>query len=102
MENSQFCFLHNPDIPEVEKRTAQVKGGKATIIKVSQSLPLVRVKNPQDVVTLLETTINEVRSGELDPRIANTIGYLTGGLLKAFEIGEVNRRVTAIEEAIKE
>jgi len=100
MEGSQYCYLHNPNISPEEKRINQTKGGKSNTIKVNASLPLVKVKTPQDVAGLLEMTINEVRSGELDPRIANTIGYLTGHLIKAIEVGEVEKRINAIEEAI--
>jgi len=100
MESSQYCYLHNPDISEEEKRVNQTKGGKTNLVKVTQSLQLFKVKTSQDVAGLLEQTINEVRSGELDPRIANTIGYLTGHLIKAIEVGEVERRINAIEEVI--
>ncbi|PJC32744.1 hypothetical protein CO049_02020 [Candidatus Roizmanbacteria bacterium CG_4_9_14_0_2_um_filter_36_12] len=100
MGNSQFCYLHNPDITDEEKRINQTKGGKSNIIRVNGSLPLIRAKTSQEVAGLLEKTINEVRSGELDPRIANTIGYLAGHLIKAIEVGEVEKRINAIEEVI--
>jgi hypothetical protein len=38
----------------------------------------------------------------LDTKIANAVGYLTGILLKAFEVGEVERRLEALEEVMNE
>ena len=34
------------------------------------------------MTALLATTINDVRRGRLDPRIANAVGYLAGVLLR--------------------
>jgi hypothetical protein len=44
-------------------------------------------------VSLLGDTINRTRTGALDPRVANSIGYLRGTLLRAFEAerGKLNR-----------
>ena len=36
------------------------------------------LKSVADVVTLLETVINEVRRGDLDRGVGNTVGYLAG------------------------
>lgn len=101
MTNSSYCFLHNPDIDPEAKRSAQIQGGKTTLIKVAEGLPTVKVKSPQDVAVLLEQTINEVREGSLPPQVANCIGYLAGGLLKAFELGDIESRLTSIEDVIK-
>jgi len=100
MGNSQFCYLHNPDITDEEKRINQTKGGKSNIIRVNGSLPLIRAKTSQEVAELLEKTINEVRSGELDPRIANTIGYLAGHALKALEASNLDQRVEMVESIL--
>jgi len=100
MGSSQFCYLHNPDITDEEKRINQTKGGKSNIIRVNGSLPLIRAKTSQEVAELLEKTINEVRSGELDPRIANTIGYLAGHALKALEASNLDQRVEMVESIL--
>jgi hypothetical protein len=44
--------------------------------------PLTTVK---DVRELLGETINHLRSGRLDPRVANTVGYLATAMLKALQ-----------------
>jgi hypothetical protein len=47
--------------------------------------------------TLLTDSINRLRRGQLDPRIANAMGYLTGVLLCALEPGAVEDRLARIE-----
>jgi hypothetical protein len=44
-------------------------------------------------VTFLAETINQVRRGALDPKVANTIGSLAALLLKALAQGDVERQV---------
>lgn len=43
--------------------------------------PAVTVEDGVDVVRLLCETISQVRRGEIDPRIANSVGYLSNVLL---------------------
>lgn len=102
MKDSAFCYTHNPDISVEDKKDAQVRGGKGNAIKLSSSLPVLQLTRAQDVVTLLEDTINRVRSGELDIRIGNTIGYLCGHLIKAIEVAEIEQRVLKVEKVILE
>lgn len=102
MKDSQYCYLHNPDIPEEEKKQNQAKGGKGNLVKINKPLPPVRINTPYDVVTFLTETINQVRSGELDVRVANALAYLAGHLIKALEVSEVDKRVSTIERIILE
>jgi hypothetical protein len=102
MVGSNFCFLHNPEISQDNKRQAQIKGGKANIIRINQILDPIEIKQPNDVVILLEDVINRVRSGELDVRVANTLAYVSGQILKALEVSEVNKKVATIERIILE
>jgi len=53
----------------------------------------------RDVKTLLGDTINKVRRGELDPRIANTVGYLAAILIRAIDVTELEQRVAQLEAA---
>jgi hypothetical protein len=49
------------------------------------------------VTALLSDTINRVRKGDLDVRVANTVGYLAGVLLKSLEVGDLEDRLTQLE-----
>jgi len=60
----------------------------------------IEIKNTSDVVSLLNETINQVRTGEIEVKIANAVGYLSGICLKALEQGDMEKRVEALEEKV--
>jgi hypothetical protein len=81
---------------------AQRAGGlRNKAVSLSADTPDCNLKNAGDVIALLGTTINQVRRGQVDPRIANTIGYLSATLLKAQELGNIEQRLSALEIATK-
>lgn len=100
MEGGNFCFSHNPDT-KIEKHLAVVKGGLNSR-KVNLSLDPLSIKDPKEVATLLESTINGVRSGEIPPNIANTIGYLAGHALKAIELARYGDKIESVERILME
>ncbi len=102
MRNSDYCYLHNPEISQEEKLEAQTRGGQNRSLKVYQPLPPVKIEKTSDIMTLLTDTINQVRQGELDCRVANSIGYLAGVAIKAYETSELEERLERIELAIKD
>jgi len=53
------------------------------------------------VPPLLADTINRVRKGQLDPKIASTIGYLAGVLLRSIEVSELEERTRSLESATR-
>lgn len=101
MTGSDYCFLHNPAIPDEEKRLAQTRGGaNRAVLTVAEPLPQVRLETPSDAVMLLADTINRVRAGELDVRIANCIGVLSGHLIKALEVSQLKDKIDIIDTLI--
>ena len=100
MKISKYCYLHNPEISEEEKLNAQSNGGKGNTIKVFEPLAPIFLDNPEDVVNLLADTINKVRAGEMDLRVANCIGYLSGHLIKACEVSTLSQKLDSIERAV--
>lgn len=99
MKESSFCFTHNPDT-QVEKHLAVIRGGENSR-RFDINLPSIELQKPKDVASLLTDTINRVRKAELPPNIANTIGYLSGIVLKAFESDEMEDRLKIIEEKME-
>lgn len=105
----EYCFIHDPEKVE-EVKTAQSRGGTSIkTIDPNQYRPwrgsrgdvtVLRSPRPQDVVNLLADTIDEVKTGQIDPRVANAVGYLAGILVKALEVEAIDDRLTAIENAI--
>lgn len=100
MKESPFCFSHNPDTQQ-EKHIATVKGGENSR-SIELNLAPVTLQRPEHVVTLLGDTINGVRSGEIPPNIANTVGYLAGHLIKAMEIANLAGRLELVESVLIE
>jgi hypothetical protein len=44
--------------------------------------PDIKITDCRDVVKLISETINEVRRGQIDPRIANAVGFLASVLIR--------------------
>jgi hypothetical protein len=59
------------------------------------------VSDASSVVESLSRTVNQTLRGEIDPKVANAEGYLSGVILRAREQGEIEERVAKIEEALK-
>jgi hypothetical protein len=55
-----------------------------------------------DVRAFLGQTINLLRKGGLDPKVANCAGYLAGILLKAFDAGDMAREVAEMRQHLEE
>ena len=102
MSGADYCYTHNPDISDEEKREAKQRGGQNRAVAISEPLPPLAIAEPNDAVLLIVDTISRVRSGELDIRVANCLGFLTDKLLKAFEVSKLNDRVEIIERVILE
>ena len=104
MKGSSFCFFHNPEVAQA-RATARQAGGverskPATVLpQDTPDLPLATV---QEVATLLGQTINQVRRGQVDPRVSNAVGYLAGIMLKAMEQGEIEKRLLELEAIVKQ
>lgn len=96
------CVFHDPARAS-EGRRARRAGGIARS-RVAAVLPPDTPDHPlgnaNDVSTLLTDSINRLRRGQLDPRVANAMGYLTSVLLRALEQGPVEERLARIEAAL--
>ena len=101
MEGSRYCYFHNPAVKKTRK-AAQQRGGQANGPKVlpaeAANLPL---DSGKEVAVFLAETINQVRKGQLSPKIASTAGYLAGLLMKALETSDLEERLARVEHALK-
>jgi hypothetical protein len=98
---SSYCFFHNPEM-EAERKAAQSAGGQKNKLAVlPRSTPDAKLRSAEDAIKLLGETINQVRRGEIDPRIGNTVGYLSGLLVKAQHDVAIERRLARVEFAMK-
>ena len=63
--------------------------------------PDVKVEDSADVVKLLCQTINQVRRGEIDPHVANAVGYLSNIVLAATAQRDLETRIAELESLVK-
>ena len=97
-----LCVFHDP-AKAADGRRARRAGGinrtrnNAVLSPETPDVPLLTVHN---VSTLLADSINQVRRGQLDVRVANTVGFLAGILLKALEQSRVEEGLTHLEAIV--
>ncbi len=97
---TQWCYFHDPESTE-ERIAASRRGGEknrsATLPLGTPDFPLT---SAADASALIGRTINQLLRGEIDPRIANTVGYLVTVKIKATDQGALERRVAALEATL--
>ncbi len=96
MKGEDYCYIHNPHVPENEKKLAQSLGWKSSPVVVKNTL----IENASDVANLLSDTLNRVRTWEISVSVANSIGYLSNQFLKAKEVSEYQDKLDHIHRAI--
>jgi len=102
MAGQEYCYLHNPDISDSEKKQGQTRGGANRALVITEPMPAMTLTTPKDAVLLIAETINQVRAGQLDIRVANCLGVLAGHFLKALEVSQLNDKVEFIERMVIE
>ena len=101
LTGDDYCFFHSPKKAK-ERAKAQRKGGKKALGEKKRVLQgsNIEIKNTSDIVELLNETINQVRTGEIEVKVANAVGYLSGICLKALEQGDMEKRLEALEDKV--
>jgi len=96
---SDSCFAHDPALTE-QRDDARRRGGQAGRVATlaDSGLP---VRTLRDVVGLVETTINDVRAGRVDVKVANAVGYLANVAMKAIEQSGLEARLEALEAVLE-
>ena len=97
---SDHCFFHDPAKAKERAAARKAGGEKGRAAVLSADSPDVPLQSVADTVSLISETINQVRRGEIDPKVSNAIGYLTGILLKALEQGAIEERISALETIV--
>jgi hypothetical protein len=101
MQDSRYCFFHNSATQKARK-AAQRRGGQAsgpTVLPADAAdVPL---HSGKDVAVFLAETINQVRKGQLSPKIGSSVGYLAGLLMKALETSDIEERLARVEQALQ-
>ena len=97
------CVFHDPAKVKDGCRARRAGGIKrscrATVLP--SDTPDHPLTSPNEVVILLADSINQLRRGQLDPRVANGVGYLSTVLLRALEQGPLEERMAEIEATLR-
>ncbi len=90
------CVMHSGRAAELGR-----KGGhRRTAYRPDGLEEIAAPRTAGDLRNLLAQSIVEIRSGKLDPRIANCISYLGTGFLKALELSDIEKRVERLENSL--
>jgi hypothetical protein len=100
--DSEFCFFHDP-AGAADRTAAQSLGGHGNRMKtLDAGTPDVKIQNSGDTIVLLSETINQVRKGFIDPRVANSVGYLANIAMRAVEQNELEARIRKLEAVLED
>ena len=101
-KGSQFCVFHDParagDGQRVRRAGGLSRSRPAAVLPVDT--PDIPLTNTQEVSALIGDSINQLRRGQLDPRVANAVGYLANILLGALQQGPLEDRLARLESSI--
>ncbi len=91
-----LCYAHDPT-RSIERDQARRRGGtnSATRARLDRLLPATL----RPMIGSLLDALDEVHAGTLDPRQASAMASLAGAITKAYGVGVLEERLTALEEA---
>jgi hypothetical protein len=89
-------------LAEPQNSVAKEVGGEPYIARRATSSTSKRQRLRPDLCDLLAESIIEIRSGRLDPKIANALGYLGTSYLRALEVSDIQKRLNALESFHRE
>lgn len=105
MSSSKYCFTHNPATKD-QHRAATKKGGSFSPSKADVAvLPAMKLSTIHDIADVLADTINRVRTvnkdGSMAIATANAIGHLSGKLIEARKVADLESRLAKLEASAK-
>jgi hypothetical protein len=102
LPGQNVCMFHCPKLAGARKagRKAGGRNRRPPIVVLPADTADWPLKTVGDVVEILAATINQTRRGELDVRVANSIGQLSNVLLHALKDGEMEQRIAALEARV--
>jgi hypothetical protein len=95
-----MCFFHDPASAQKRAEAAKRGGEKNRATVLPSATPDFALNSAADASALVARTINQVLRGEIDPKIANAVGYLLTVHLKAYDADRLERRIAAIEAVV--
>jgi hypothetical protein len=101
-DGSKYCYFHDPEVA-VDRNAARRAGGRERSRKAAV-LPTNTADQPlataEDVLAMLTATANQVRRGEIAPKIAGNIGHLCAVALTAMKQAHFENCMRRLEEVV--
>lgn len=82
LKDDDYCFFHSEKYKK-QHSEAVLRGG-LSLKKNHNSWERMHIKSSEDVIKLLEKTMNELMENKISNKTANTIGFLAGNAMRAF------------------
>ena len=97
-----LCVFHDPARAPEGYRARRAGGLSRTRVAavLAPETPDHPLGGTKEVSDLLAESINQLRRGQLDPKVANAVGYLASVLLRALEQGRIEERLAQLERII--
>src|SRR5271154_3679677 len=100
LRGSQLCLFHDPQ-KEAERRAARSAGGKKNRpLALASDTPALELSTRHGLTALVGATINDVRSGRIDPKVGNAIGGLVSIQIRLLD-GGLEERVATLERIVE-
>ena len=102
LTGSLLCFFHDPAQAAARAAASRRGGEKNRPAVLAAGTPDAPLTTAADLTALLGRTINQVLRGQVDPKVATTVGYLLTVMMKAADLGRLEQRLAALEQALTE
>jgi hypothetical protein len=97
VEGGNHCVMHSGRAAELGS-----KGGRRRTVYNPDGLKkFAAPKTAADLRDLLAQSIIEIRTGKMDPKLANSISYLGTGFLRALEVADIEPRIEELERELE-
>src|SRR5713226_9767837 len=100
LTGSLLCFFHDPASSQKRAAASRRGGAKNRAAVLPSETPDFALNSAADASALVARTITQVLRGEIDPKIANAVGYLLTVHMKACDADKLERRIAAIEAVV--
>lgn len=96
MGSGRYCYAHDP-ARATQRDAARRKGGanSATRHRLDRLVPATL----QPMIGSLLEALDQVHTGDLDPKQASAMAALAGAITRAYSVGVLEDRVAALEGA---
>jgi hypothetical protein len=98
------CFAHSERTRQ-QREAGRRAGGRERSRRLTvlpADTPDLELRTVGDVTLALAATINQVRKGAIDAKVANAVGYLTSVLLRALEGDDLARQLAELRAELEQ